>query len=176
MKFRAASSLAAALGRRSVASFSFALASLAMAGVGCGNDTQAISQGTPAPSSSTAAVNVVVVHGSDTATVDVAALPAQTYKDTSVVPLTTVWAQGKLAGDLTKLSFDFEGDDGFHPSSKDKCKKNLTGEQLGKGYIVPKTRALVWDDALGLPGCYNVHDVAKIIAVDATEGTPAGGG
>lgn len=168
-------SLSAILGRPAVSSRWLVIASLAVGSVGCGNDTQAISQGTPAPSASVAAVNVVLVHGSDTATVDVAALPSQTYKDTSVVPLATVWAQGKLAGDVTKLAFDFEGDDGFRPSSKDKCKKNVTGDQLGKGYIVPKTRTLVWDDALGLPGCYNVHDVAKMIAIDATEGAPGGG-
>lgn len=151
-----------------------ALGGAALAGVGCGNDPQNVSQGTPAPSASTA-VNVVVVHGDDSATVDVAALPSQTYKDTNVVPLAAVWAQSKLEGDLAKLSFDFEGDDGFRPSSKDKCKTNVTGEQLGKGYIVPKTRKLIWDDALGLPGCYSVRDVAKIIAVDEAEGAPTGG-
>jgi hypothetical protein len=33
--------------------------------------------------------------------------------------------------------------------------------------MIPETRTLMWDDALGLPGCYCVHSVAKVIGLDA---------
>ncbi len=112
------------------------------------------------------AADVTVVHGADTATVDLGKLTTQDYKGTLVVPLQAAWAAGGLAAGLTKLEFDFEGDDGFHPSQKSKCATYITYAELAQGYLIPETRSLVWDDALGLPGCYSVKAVAKVIALD----------
>lgn len=116
---------------------------------------------------SVAAANVDVVYKGTTATVDVASLPGQDYRGSQVVTLTKVWEASKLSGDLTKLQFDFEGDDGFRPSARDRCKTLITGAQIAQGYILPDTRTLVWDDALGLPGCYSVKLVAKVLVSDA---------
>lgn len=113
---------------------------------------------------------VTVLYGTKSTTVDVGALPTVDYKGSAVVRLDAVWTAAALGGELGKLEFDFEGDDGFHPSSKDKCKANIKGSQLDKGYILPATRSLFWDDSLGLPGCYSVRFVAKISALDAATG------
>lgn len=132
---------------------------------GCGKDSQTVQSGSTPTTDASAVAPVVLSYGDHSTTVDVAGLPTQDYKGSAVVSLAAVWAKGQLADDASKLTFDFEGDDGFHPSSRDKCKKNVSGADLAKGYIVPATRTLVWDDALGLPGCYNVHNVAKMIGL-----------
>ncbi|MFO0592650.1 MAG: hypothetical protein U0441_34215 [Polyangiaceae bacterium] len=110
--------------------------------------------------------DVLLSYGGSSVTVDVATLDTQMYKGAAVVPLTAVWAAGKLHDDTTTLQFDFEGDDGFHPSNKANCAAYITDAELPKGYILPDTRTLVWDDTLGLPGCYSVKAVAKIIGLD----------
>jgi hypothetical protein len=111
--------------------------------------------------------DVALVYGGSSTKVDVAKLPTQPYKGAEVVPLSAVWSTGGLAPDVASLVFDFEGDDGFHPSMKANCQSFVTGAQLAQGYILPETRTLVWDDALGFPGCYSVKAVAKIIGLDA---------
>ena len=113
--------------------------------------------------------DVQLIHGSDTTKVDVAALPTVDYKGSPVVPLTVVWSAGKLTDDIANLAFDFEGDDGFHPSMKGgDCLAYPTATEIEKGYILPDTRTLVWDDALGFPGCFSVKATAKIIGLDQT--------
>ena len=113
--------------------------------------------------------DVELIHGSDTTKVDVAALPTVDYKGSPVVPLTVVWSAGKLTEDIANLAFDFEGDDGFHPSMKGgDCLAYPTATEIEKGYILPDTRTLVWDDALGFPGCFSVKATAKIIGLDQT--------
>lgn len=109
---------------------------------------------------------VTVTYGGSSKPIDVTTLPTQDYKGEPVVALTKVWEATKLTGDLAKIEFDFEGDDGFHPTSKPRCATLTPGSQLGQGYILPATRSLVWDDALGLAGCYAVKGVAKVIATD----------
>lgn len=110
---------------------------------------------------------LAVVYKGASTDVDVGALSRQDYRGSQVVSLTKVWDAAKLGADLAKVQFDFEGDDGFRPSSKDRCKTPITGAQIEKGYILPDTRTLVWDDALGLPGCYSVKLVAKVLVADA---------
>lgn len=113
--------------------------------------------------------DVQLVYGATTVTVDVATLPTKDYKGSQVVPLSTVWSAGKLGPGTAKLWFDFEGDDGYHPSMKNGCENYVPGADLPQGYILPDTRSVFWDDALGLFGCYNVHSVAKIIGLDVAK-------
>lgn len=110
--------------------------------------------------------DVRLVYGATTVTIDVATLATEDYKGSQVVPLSTVWGAGKLGPATSKLQFDFEGDDSFHPSMKGKCAPYIPGAELAQGYLLPGSRSLVWDDALGLPGCYGVQSVARIIGLD----------
>ncbi len=133
---------------------------------GAGGAAATGSGGGAGGSTALGAADVTVVHGADTATVDLTKLTTQDYKGTLVVPLQAVWAAGGLAAGQTRLEFDFEGDDGFHPSQKSKCAAYITYAEIAQGYLIPETRSLVWDDALGLPGCYSVKAVAKVTALD----------
>jgi hypothetical protein len=116
-----------------------------------------------------AVADVRLTYGGASATVDLATLATQDYKGTAVVSLATVWAAGKLHADTSSLQFDFEGDDGFHPSNKASCAAYVAGAQIARGYILPDTRTLVWDDALGFPGCYSVKAVATVIGLDVIQ-------
>lgn len=134
----------------------------------CSSSGQTLTQSTPTPKDEAAApITVRLTLGGQEKDVAIGALPRQDYKGTSVVTLGAVWDSGAL-GDRAGLDFDFEGDDGFRPSSKDRCKTKVRGAELDKGYLVPETRTIVWDDALGKPGCYAVRFVAKIMATPAT--------
>jgi hypothetical protein len=125
------------------------------------------SDNSPVNSDVQSASIVSLVYGTSSIPVDLTTFPTQDYKGTAVVPLTAVWSAGALK-DASTLQFDFEGDDGFHPTSKSNCTGYITSNQLSMGYILPTTRSLVWDDSLGFPGCYSVKGVAKIIGLDLT--------
>ena len=146
----------------------------------CGTQTIQQGDGTTSPTTSTGAggtggeggstdlphVDITLGYQANTAVVNLAALPTTTFKATTVVRLSDVWAAGMLKDDTSTVTFDFEGDDGFHPSAKPACMNNITSAQLAQGFITPDTRALLWPDAFGLPGCYFVKLTAKITAVD----------
>lgn len=111
--------------------------------------------------------DVELIYKASSTKVDVAKLATVDYKGSQVVPLPSVWSAGMLTADTTALQFDFEGDDGFHPSMKGgACLTYPKSEDFAKGYILPETRTLVWDDSLGFPGCFSVKSTAKIIALD----------
>ena len=160
---------------KSLAWFSapFALASLfgALVASGCSDAAAplpAVDGGVASTdgSASSAPVNVTVEYKGASAVVDVAALARQDYKGSQVVALDKVWAASKTSASLANVEFEFEADDGFRPSARDRCKTKIVGSQLPQGYVLPETRTLVWDDALGLPGCYSVKYVAKVIVTD----------
>lgn len=150
---------------------------LSLLSAGCSDDggssapapASASSAGTDSgvPSSS-AAANVVVEYRDRSVTVDVASLARLEYKGASVVSLGKVWESAKLEVDSSTIELDFEGDDGFRPTTRDRCKAKITGAQMEKGYVLPETRTLLWDEALGLPGCYGVKGVAKVLVTDKT--------
>ncbi len=134
----------------------------------CGGGGQTLSQTAPTPTDEAAApITIKLTLGGQEKNVALGALPRQDYKGTSVVTLGAVWDSAAL-GDRASLDFDFEGDDGFRPSTKDRCKTPTHGPELDKGYVVPETRTIVWDDALGKPGCYAVRFVSKVIATPGT--------
>jgi hypothetical protein len=74
-------------------------------------------------------------------------------------------AAGLEEAEASSLRFDFESKDGFRPSSMG-CEP-LEGETLQQGYLNPETLNLIWDDALGFPGCYSVRETRKIIGEPA---------
>lgn len=131
-------------------------------GVGGSNDAGGASGSSTAPIGPQLALS----YGSATATIDLGKLPTQTYKDEAVVPLSAIWEAGKLGKSASELVFDFEGDDGFRPTTKPKCPDPVAGADLDKGYLLPATRTLVWDDSLGFAGCYGVKALKTIIAID----------
>lgn len=155
------------------------VAATALLAMGCSDDAAPASVandggntpgdgGTSESGATQAAQNVLVVYKTSEVAVDVTTLARQDYKGSPVVTLTKVWEASKLSAELGKLEFDFEADDGFRPAASARCKdlSKITGAQLGQGYVLPETRTLVWDEALGLPGCFSVKFVAKVLATD----------
>ena len=89
--------------------------------------------------------------------------------DKVVVKEATVWllwdivrAAGLEQEEILAMRFDFEGADGFRPSSRPGCNPRQ-GEDLALGYLDPEGLHLLWDDSLELPNCYRVADLAKIL-------------
>ena len=138
--------------------------SLGGAGSGGGAGTEA--RGAAGSNSASVGPELTLTYGDASATVDVGKLPTQIYKDETVIPLSAIWAAGNVGRPASELLFDFEGDDGFKPSSKPKCQDPVKGADLDKGYLLPATRTLVWDDALGFAGCFGVRGLKTIIAID----------
>ena len=113
-------------------------------------------------------VVVNVVYGGTSRPVDLGTLPTSEVNGQKLASIVDLWTASNTPAELAKVQFDFEGDDGFRPSTKGACKTPITGAQLSKGYIDPQLRNLFWDDSLGLSGCYRVKGLAKVLASDAT--------
>lgn len=111
-------------------------------------------------------VVVKVEYSGSVVPVDLGVLSTADYKGLSLAKMSDVWVASGFSADLAKVQLDFEGDDGFHPSSKPSCQTAITGTMLEQGYIDPVLRNLLWDDALGLPGCFKVKGLARLIASD----------
>ncbi len=139
------------------------LAAMLLAVQGCGSEDSGSS---PMAPETTLGEHVSVSYAGQSAEVELAALETTTINAFTAVPLDKVWAATGFGVDLLSLRLDFEGDEGFRPSQKDKCADLLTGTPLLSGGITPDTRDLVWDDALNLPGCYAVRGVRSIDATD----------
>lgn len=121
----------------------------------------------PALSASVAAnksTRITVELGEQRASVDLATLPKTTFGDQPAVAMTTIWEAAKL-GPLAGLDFDFEGDDGFKPTSKPKCPRPLPAEKVAKAVVVVQTRGLEWPDAPDVPRCWSVKLTKRITAI-----------
>jgi hypothetical protein len=84
------------------------------------------------------------------------------FQGTLVCRLTDILLEAGLEEEeIRSMRFDFESEGGFRPSQKG-CDP-LEGESLSLGYLDPESLALLWDDTLGLRGCYWVTQTAQIL-------------
>jgi hypothetical protein len=81
------------------------------------------------------------------------------------VALIDVWRAAFPGVDSRPLHFDFVGSDGFHPMSRAKCARLLTGAEVATARIDVVTHNVSFDDAFNLPGCYRVK---AVVSIDAT--------
>jgi hypothetical protein len=79
--------------------------------------------------------------------------------------LLEVWKAAFPGQDPAPLNFDLVGSDGFHPSSRPKCARLLTGAEIAAARIDVASHDVSWGDALALPGCYRVK---AVVSMDAT--------
>jgi hypothetical protein len=79
--------------------------------------------------------------------------------------LLDVWKVAFPSDDPGPLRFDLVGSDGFHPASRPKCTRLLTGTEVASARIDVVTHNVSFDDALNLPGCYRVK---AVVGIDAT--------
>jgi len=135
-----------------------ACATAAFGILACGSDqvigSTDLSPGKPDPT-------LVVQFEEQSVDVDLRTIETSNYKGLNLVGLVRAWERAKFEADINTLVFEFVGSEGFRPSSKD-C-DNLPGTQLNGGYIDPISRKLVWDESLGLRGCYSVSDTTHMI-------------
>lgn len=134
-------------------------AALAAALLGCDQSVTESDGGSDAGGRSVTVVFAGVGHE-----VNLGSLDTTQVEGTSVVGLQTV-IEAALPGEtLDGLAANFVGADGFRPESREFCATlvPVAWETLGRGYIHPATRDLLWDPALGFPGCMSPRDVAEI--------------
>jgi hypothetical protein len=81
------------------------------------------------------------------------------------VALVDLWRAAFPGVDPGPLHFDLVGSDGFHPASRPKCTRLLTGAEVAAARIDVVTHDVSYPDALNLPGCYRVK---AVVSVDAT--------
>lgn len=113
---------------------------------------------------------VTVLWGGNEDVVFLDSLDKVVFEERSVCLLWDVLLEAGLEEEeILSMHFDFEsGEDGFRPSEVVGCDP-LDGEILALGYLDPDSLALLWDDTLGLRGCYWVTQTAVILgeAVDS---------
>jgi hypothetical protein len=80
------------------------------------------------------------------------------------VALLDLWTAAFPGVDPVPLHFDLVGSDGFHPMSRAKCTRLLTGAELRSGHMAVVTHNVSYDDTLNLPGCYRVKAVVSLEA------------
>jgi hypothetical protein len=78
------------------------------------------------------------------------------------VSFAQVWKAAWPSEDPAPLRFDLVGSDGFRPTSKTKCTRLLTGQELAASRLDVTTHDLRLDEASKLPGCYRVRAVVAI--------------
>jgi hypothetical protein len=81
------------------------------------------------------------------------------------VALIDLWRAAFPGVDPAPLHFDLVGSDGFHPMSRPKCTRLLTGAEVAAARVDVVTHKVSYPDALNLPGCYRVK---AVVSVDAT--------
>jgi hypothetical protein len=93
-----------------------------------------------------------------------ATVPRESPERTSA-SLVELWRAAFPGQGALPLHFDLVGSDGFHPSSRPKCARLLTGAEVAAARIDVTSHDVSFDDALHLPGCYRVK---AVVSVDAT--------
>ena len=81
------------------------------------------------------------------------------------VALIDLWRAAFPGVDPGPLHFDLVGSDGFHPASRPKYTRLLTGAEVTAARIDVVTHNVSYPDALNLPGCYRVK---AVVSVEAT--------
>ncbi len=75
-----------------------------------------------------------------------------------------VWKLAFPAEDAAPLHFDLVGSDGFHPASRPKCARLLTGGEIAAARIDVVSHDVSFDDATDLPRCYRVKALVGMTA------------
>lgn len=108
---------------------------------------------------------IEVTDGDASESVPLADLSTEEIDGIEVVLISAILKASELDIDLNEVLIDFEGSDGYRPSTKDSCKDFLptSGEHMTKvGVNLDDENTLVWDSDLDIPKCAAVKDVAIV--------------
>jgi hypothetical protein len=107
----------------------------------------------------------VQIHmGDQVETVQVEGLPTSTLLGETVVLVETLIESSGFGVDLSTITIDFEGSDGYRPTQKGMCTDYLptAGTNAGECGINLETSELLWDESLDVEKCAAVKLVAHI--------------
>jgi hypothetical protein len=112
---------------------------------------------------------LTVALGAEEQTVDLGVLPSAAGDDgvARVVLADALGAAG--AGDLAGWACDFVAGEGFRTSSRGEGCEPLSCDLAVSGHVALTTRDLSWVAELGLRGCYQVRDLARVELTAAAE-------
>jgi hypothetical protein len=119
----------------------------------------------PPPCDPSRAVSMAVSYGNESEAVDLGTLQGTEDGDLCLVPLMDVVDAAGLGFDPEASYYDFMASDGFRPTQVDCVTVDATTLELG--WVDRVTGTLVWDESLGLRGCYSVTKAVEIAAYDA---------
>jgi hypothetical protein len=110
--------------------------------------------------------SVEIHYGGESVTVDPKGLPTSTLYDETVVLLSELIEASGFELDLSSVTLDFEGSDGYRPGAKGSCSDHLPapGERADQGGISLATSELLWAPELAMDKCAAVKLVAHIWA------------
>ena len=94
--------------------------------------------------------------------VDLRRLRTTSLRGADAVPLQELWLSALMPFELSRLTFDFVGYDGFRSSSLGGGK--LGGPLFKEGYLLIEGRRPVWDESLRIPCFFRVKGVERIVA------------
>lgn len=141
---------------------------LALAPAGCGDDdtTPALDGG--ATTGDAATITVAVVYNGASTPVALAQVTPVTVAGTPHARLSDLVKLALPQKGLAALEADLEAGDGFRPGKSPNCTglTPLAGDKLDRGYVHLQSRNLRWDDALALPGCMGLRDLARVLLSD----------
>lgn len=119
----------------------------------------------PPPCDPSRAVTMTVSYESEREVVDLGTLTGTEDGDLCLVPLMDVVDAAGIGFDPDKSYYDFVGSDGFRPTQVECLTVDAT--VLEQSWVDRVTGTLVWDDSLGMRGCYSVTKAVEIAAYDA---------
>lgn len=127
----------------------------------CGN------QSVDSPAADAGTSLAVTYQGSSHA-VGLASLPTVRFQDVDCASLSDLVAAALPGSSLEALQANFVSEDGFNPASRANCATAVPvpGADFGGGYVERATRNLMWDPALGYPGCLSVRALGEIQVLD----------
>lgn len=127
--------------------------------VACGD--QEVKPGETGDTGATQSYLLTVDVDGQSADVDIATLATVDFGGDALVPATAVLDASGLTVTWSERTFDFLASDGYRPSDKTDCVP-VDYTTLQGGYFYPESGELVWDESLGLFGCYNVKGTVAI--------------
>jgi len=115
---------------------------------------------------------IEVVYGGTIYEVDLASLETITLDDGGgYARLSDIVDAADLGVSPDSLQYDFEGIDGYRPSTRSTCVDHIptSWETLQGGYVHRTNQNMAWDEELEMPGCSHVDQMLRIHAVGEGE-------
>ncbi|MCU0664849.1 MAG: hypothetical protein MUC50_21310 [Myxococcota bacterium] len=108
--------------------------------------------------------SVDIHYNGETATLDPRSLPTSILYDETVVLVSELLEASSFDIELSTVTLDFEGSDGYRPGAKGTCSEHLPapGERASQAGISLETSELLWEPQLAMDKCAAIKLMAHI--------------